>query len=50
MRRSHRAGLTARFIPGQNAAMLPLHSLPVVIRIQPLCKWLRVRVSGPAVG
>jgi hypothetical protein len=40
--------LTARNGPGQNAAMVQLHSLPVIIRRLPL--WLRVRVSGPQVS
>jgi hypothetical protein len=45
------ARLTARFIPGQNAAMVhPVHSAPIaIIRRLPLCMWLRVRVSGPEV-
>ena len=45
----NRAQLTARFNPGQNAAMvLPVHSAPIaIIRRLPLCMWLRVRVSGP---
>ncbi|MEQ1661921.1 MAG: hypothetical protein ABL877_04425 [Thiobacillus sp.] len=48
---SLRARLTARFIPGQNAAMVHLvHSAPIaIIRRLPLCMWLRVRVSGPEV-
>ena len=41
------ARLTARIRPGQNAAMAQLHFLPVIIRRLPLCKWLRMRTSGP---
>jgi hypothetical protein len=39
--------LTAFRHPGQNAAMAQIHSIPAIIRRLPLCKWLRMRASGP---
>jgi hypothetical protein len=45
----NRTRLTARIRPGQNAAMVHLmYSSPIaIIRRLPLCKWLRMRTSGP---